>query len=76
MRHKMPLLLVFLLALPLISFAQTELVTSNVLHRVFLIKYGDKFGSSFTIDVDNRQYLISAKQQDQKLRPVKTSTYN
>jgi hypothetical protein len=28
---------------------------------VFLIKYGDKFGSSFTIDVDNRQYLISAK---------------
>jgi hypothetical protein len=28
---------------------------------VFLIKYGDQFGSSFTIDVDNRQYLISAK---------------
>jgi len=61
MRHKRLLVLVFLLALPLTSIAQTELVTSNVLRRVFLIKYGDKFGSGFTIDVDNRQYLISAK---------------
>jgi hypothetical protein len=65
MRHKMTLLLVFILGLPLISFAQIyptpELVTSNVLHRVFLTRYGGQYGSSFTIDVDNRQYLISAK---------------
>jgi hypothetical protein len=50
-----------LLTLPMISFAQSEMVTTNVLYRVFLIKYGDLSGSSFTIDVDNRQYLISAK---------------
>jgi hypothetical protein len=61
MRHKVALLFVVLLVLPLMAIAQPELVTSNVLQRVFLIKYGDQFGSSFTIDVDNRQYLISAK---------------
>lgn len=53
--------LICLLALPMISFAQSEMVTANVLYRVFLIKYGKHFGSSFTVDVDNRQYLISAK---------------
>lgn len=68
MRHKMTLLLICLLAFPIVSFAQTELVTSNVLHRVFLIKYGDQFGSSFTIDVDNRQYLITAKHFLTKLK--------
>lgn len=43
------------------NYAQTELVTSNVLHRVFLIKYQNKYGSAFTLDVDQKQYLISAK---------------
>ena len=61
MIYKTTLLLVCLLALPIISFAQPEIVTSNVLQRVFLIKFGDQYGSSFTIDVDNKQYLISAK---------------
>ncbi len=36
-------------------------VTSNVLRRVFLIKYKDNSGSAFTIDVDGRQYLVTAK---------------
>lgn len=36
-------------------------VTSNVLLRVLMIRAGDKIGSSFTIDVDGRQYLVTAK---------------
>ena len=46
----------------MIAVAQSELMaTSNVLDRVFLIKNGDHAGSSFTVDVDGRQYLITAK---------------
>ena len=72
MRHKIALTVICLLLSPLASFAQVELVSSNVLQRVFLIKYGEQFGSSFTIDVNNRQYLISAKHFLSKL---KTSDY-
>ena len=36
-------------------------VTSNVLLRVLMIRAGDKIGSAFTIDVDGRQYLVTAK---------------
>ena len=36
-------------------------MTNNVLLRVRLIQVGDDFGSGFTIDVDGRQYLITAK---------------
>lgn len=36
-------------------------ITSNVLRRVLMIKIGDRAGTSFTIDVDGRQYLITAK---------------
>lgn len=68
MRHKIALLLFCIFALPMVAFAQPELINSNVLHRVFLIKYGDQFGSSFTIDVDNKQYLISAKHFLAKLK--------
>lgn len=61
MRCRAALLALVLLTLPLTCFAQTEAVTSNVLQRVFMIKYGDNVGTGFTIDVDNKQYLISAK---------------
>ena len=36
-------------------------VTMNVIRRVFLIKYNNHVATSFTIDVDNRQYLITAR---------------
>jgi hypothetical protein len=36
-------------------------MTSNVLLRVRMIQVGSALGSSFTIDVDRRQYLITAK---------------
>ena len=37
------------------------MVTSNIIHRTFQIKWQEKFGSCFTIDVDRKQYLCTAK---------------
>lgn len=37
------------------------MITTNVYHRVFHIKYSGKTGTAFTIDVDNRQYLVTAR---------------
>ena len=36
-------------------------LTMNVFERVFPLVYGQSFGSSFNLDVDGRQYLITAK---------------
>jgi hypothetical protein len=36
-------------------------VTSNVLFRVLMLRTQQNIASSFTIEVDNRQYLITAK---------------
>lgn len=38
-----------------------SVITSNILTRVFLIKYKNSTGTAFTIEVDDRQYLITAK---------------
>lgn len=38
-----------------------DMVPSNVYQRVLLIRFGDNFGSAFTIELDQRQYLISAR---------------
>jgi hypothetical protein len=46
------------LVFPLSGQAQ---VTANVLFRVRLIKAGGNVGTSFTLDVDGRQYLVTAK---------------
>ena len=37
------------------------MITSNVFHRTFRIRYGDGCGSCFTIDEDSRQYLVTAR---------------
>ena len=37
------------------------MITSNVIHRTFHIRYGSGTGSMFSIDRDGRQYLITAK---------------
>jgi len=37
------------------------LITANVIHRVFRIKYGQQGGSAFSIDVEGKQYLVTAK---------------
>lgn len=39
----------------------TGQVPSNVFRRVLMIKAGASIGTAFTIDVDGRQYLITAK---------------
>jgi hypothetical protein len=36
-------------------------LTSNVFRRVLMIRAGDSVGTAFTIDVDGRQYLLTAK---------------
>lgn len=37
------------------------MIISNILQRVLLIKYKKSMGTSFTIEVDGKQYLITAK---------------
>jgi S1-C subfamily serine protease len=37
------------------------MITSNVIHRVFRIKVGAAEATAFTIDVDDREYLVTAK---------------
>jgi len=37
------------------------MVPASVLQRTFLIKYDEHMGTCFTFDLDNRQYLITAK---------------
>ena len=37
------------------------MITSNVIHRTFHIRYGNATGTGFAIDRGNRQYLITAR---------------
>lgn len=37
------------------------MITSNVFHRTFRIRYGNGCGTCFTIDEDSRQYLVTAR---------------
>lgn len=39
----------------------TFMITANVIHRIFRIRWGDFLGTAFTIDVDNKQYLVTAQ---------------
>jgi S1-C subfamily serine protease len=40
---------------------EASMVSSNILQRVFTLKMGSEQGTGFTIEVDGRQYLITAK---------------
>ncbi len=55
----MALALALLSSAPIPS-AQAQL-TTNVYNRVLLIRVGGETGTGFTLDVDGRQYLITAK---------------
>ncbi len=48
-------------AASLLSPPATAQVTANILTRVFPIKVGEDTGSSFTLEVEGRQYLITAR---------------
>lgn len=37
------------------------MITANFIHRIFRIRCEDSFGTAFTIDVDGRQYLVTAR---------------
>ncbi|MDE0330351.1 MAG: serine protease [Nitrospinae bacterium] len=37
------------------------MITANVIHRTFQLRCGEDLGTSFTIDVDDKQYLCTAK---------------
>jgi S1-C subfamily serine protease len=37
------------------------MITSNVISRVFHLKFGDSLGTCFTIDIGENQYIITAK---------------
>jgi len=49
-------------------------VPASVLTRVLLIQVGDVLGSAFTIDVDGRQYIVTAKHVVEKLPNEAAST--
>lgn len=38
-----------------------QMITSNVLQRTFFIRVGEATGTAFTLDVDKRQYLVTAR---------------
>ena len=58
MRFSIQHLLIVIATLTTVVGAQ---VTSNVINRVFLVKGPDEAGTAFTIEVDGRQYLVTAK---------------
>lgn len=37
------------------------MITSNVFHRTFRLRYGNNCGTCFTIDEDSKQYLVTAR---------------
>lgn len=37
------------------------MITANVFHRVLLVTFGDSLGTGFTIEVEGRQYLVTAR---------------
>lgn len=51
------------LAEPEQSGYNVPMITANVLHRVFRIRYGASEGTGFAIDVDGREYLVTAKHE-------------
>ncbi|MES1242012.1 MAG: serine protease [Acidobacteriota bacterium] len=54
--------LFILLVLSLVgSLAQAQVPTSNVIYRVLRIRTSTETGSAFTIEVDGKQYLITAR---------------
>jgi len=48
------------------------MITSNILTRVFRLKYGDQCGTCFTADRSGRQYLVTATHVVQNIRETDT----
>lgn len=56
-KRALPALLLFLVG----AAARAQVPTSNVLYRVLRLKTATSTGSAFTIEVDEKQYLITAR---------------
>ena len=37
------------------------MITANVIHRVFQIRWNGATGTAFTLDISGKQYLITAR---------------
>jgi hypothetical protein len=37
------------------------MITANVFRRTFFIKFGQFTGTAFTVDAENKQYLVTAR---------------
>ena len=48
------------------------MITTNVLQRTFSIKFGEREGTCFTIDVAGRQYLVTARHVVEGIKPRDT----
>lgn len=48
------------------------MITANVIHRVFRIKHGSATATAFTLDVDGRQYLVTARHVIEDVTRVST----
>jgi hypothetical protein len=57
----MPLILVGIFVLLTSAVSEAGMVTTNILQRVFSLRTTQGSGTCFTIEVDDRQYLITAK---------------
>ena len=55
------LFLVLAALFPLPLGAEAMMITSNVIHRTFYIRWNDSIGTSFTIDHGSKQYLVTAR---------------
>ena len=60
MKKVITIVLGLFFVLSMSTYSYSSQITTNVYTRVFLIKY-QNFGTAFTIEVDDRQYLITAK---------------
>ena len=58
------ILLVFLVFAALFPFplgSEAMMITSNIIHRTFHIRWNDSTGTGFTIDRGSKQYLVTAR---------------
>lgn len=52
------------------------MITANFIHRTFRIRVGDSLGTAFTIDVDGRQYLVTARHVLAGLNPAEIGVFS
>lgn len=64
-KSKRSLVILSAFLFPLLLCSESESsgmgLTSNITSRTFLIKFKNDYGTAFTIEVNNRQYLITAR---------------